>query len=482
MKILYAASEAAPFVKTGGLGDVADALPRQLAKIDDNEVVVFLPYYASIKNNPEFKLEFVTSFWMSLAWRTQYCGLFKYQEKKKGRSKKKPVTYYFIDNEYYFMRNSSYGDGDDGERFAFFSKAILESLQYIEFYPDVLHCNDWQTGFIPLLYKAFYSEIPEYSNIKTVYTIHNIEYQGKADNGFLTEVLGVDERWRGAATFDNCINAMKSAIVLCDKLTTVSPTYSHELKYAFFAHGLEEIIQENSYKLSGIVNGINTETYNPETDMRIYENYSADTISKKVENKKYLQQQLGLEVNESIPMFAVVSRLVAHKGVDLIEKVMQNIVNMNVQLVVLGTGDKQYEDTFKYYDYAHHNKVSANIKFDGTLANQIYAGADFFLMPSKSEPCGLSQIIAMRYGTIPIVRETGGLVDTVYPLNINDLSGRGFTFKTYNEFDMLDAIMRAESFYYNYDKRHKAASNLMKINFDWSESAVKYMDLYKSCF
>ncbi len=481
MKILYAASEGAPFIKTGGLGDVAGALPPQLAKIDGNEVVVFLPYYSSIKNNPEFKIEYVTSFWVSLAWRGQYCGLFKYQEKKKGRSKKKPVTYYFIDNEYYFARSQCYGEIDDGERFAFFSKAILESLNHIDFLPDIIHCNDWQTGFIPLFYKAFFSRIPRFSNIKTIFTIHNIEYQGKAANSFLTEILGIDESWRGVATFDNCINAMKSAIVLCDKLTTVSPTYSHEIKYAYFAHGLEDIIKENSYKLSGIVNGINTEVFNPEKDSKIYLNYTAEDFEKKVENKKYLQQQLGLPVNENVPMFAVVSRLVAHKGVDLIEKVLNDLVGMNIQLVVLGTGDKNFEDTFKYYDYAHHDKIAACIKFDGALANQIYAGSDFFLMPSKSEPCGLSQIIAMRYGTIPIVRETGGLVDTVYPLNINDLAGRGFTFKTYDAYDMLDAIRRAESFYYS-DKRPQAAKNLMAINFDWSDSAVKYMDLYKSCF
>lgn len=478
MNILFAASECAPFIKTGGLGDVAQALPCELAKNNDNEVVVFLPFYGNIKYSADFKPEFVSCFGVSLAWRSQYCGLFKYREK----GKKRTVTYYFIDNEYYFCRGGCYGYNDDGERFAFFSKAVLEALQHIDFHPDVIHCNDWQTGFVPLFYKAFYSDLPGYQNIRTVFTIHNIEYQGKADNSFLSEVLGVSEYWRNIVTFDNCINAMKSAIVLCDKLTTVSPTYSCEILYAYFAHGLEGILRENSYKLSGIVNGINTELYNPASDTKIYKQYSHGDISGKDENKKFLRQQLGLEQKNNTPLFAVVSRLVAHKGVDLIEKVMNDLAQMDIQLVVLGTGDKQYEDTFKYYDYAYRDKISANIKFDGTLANQIYAAADFLLMPSKSEPCGLSQIIAMRYGTIPIVRETGGLVDTVYPLNTGDLTGRGFTFKTYNEYDMLDAVRRAADFYYCTEKRAKVVDNLMKINFDWKASADKYLDLYKSCF
>ena len=474
MKILFAASEAAPFVKTGGLGDVASALPEELSKIQGNEVAVFIPYYSSIKYNKEIKAEYITSFSVSLAWRNIYCGIFKC----KKRAGRKTVTYYFLDNEYYFGRGHLYGDNDDGERFAFFSKAVLESLQHIGFYPDIIHCNDWQTGFLPLFYKAFYKNIKEYSNIKTVFTIHNIEYQGKAAGSFLSEVLGVSEYWRGVLSFDGQINAMKGAIVLCDKLTTVSPTYSHEILFAYFAHGLEEILQENSYKLSGIINGIDTKTFDPKTDKNIYKNYSHGDIAQKTENKKFLQQQLGLEVNDKIPLFAMITRFVPHKGIDLVERVIEDMAQMNIQLVMLGTGYENYENTFKYYDYAYHNKISANIKFDGPLANMIYAGADFFLMPSKSEPCGLAQMIAMRYGTIPIVREVGGLYDTVSPVNTETLSGRGFTFKTYNAYDMLDAVKRAECFFYQTEKRAAVVDNIMKEDFSWKNSASEYMKLY----
>ena len=474
MKILFAASEAAPFIKTGGLGDVASALPAELSKIQGNEVAVFIPYYSAIKYNKEIKAEYITSFTVPLAWRNIYCGIFK----AKRRIGRKSVTYYFLDNEYYFGRGHLYGDTDDGEKFAFFSKAILESLQHIGFYPDIIHCNDWQTAFLPLFYKAFYRNINEYSNIKIVYTIHNIEYQGKADPGFLPEVLGVSEYWRGVVSFDGLINAMKSAIVLCDKLTTVSPTYSHEILYAYFAHGLEKILQENSYKLVGILNGIDTKVFDPKTDKNIYKNFEHGDIALKAENKKFLQQQLGLEVSDQIPMFAMISRFVPHKGIDLVERVIEDMAQMNIQLVLLGTGYENYENTFKYYDYAYHNKISANIKFDGPLANMIYAGADYFLMPSKSEPCGLAQMIAMRYGTVPIVREVGGLYDTVPPIDMETLKGRGFTFKTYNAYDMLDAVRRAESFFYQTEKRAAVVDNIMKEDFGWKNSAKKYMNIY----
>ena len=475
MKILFAASEAAPFIKTGGLGDVASALPAELSKIRGNEVAVIIPFYSEIKQNKEYKFQYITSFSVPLAWRNIYCGVFK----AKRKTGSKTVTYYFLDNEYYFGRGHLYGDNDDGEKFAFFSKAVLEALQHIGFYPDVIHLNDWQTGFIPLFYKAFYQNISAYSNIKTVFTIHNIEYQGKADPPFLSEVLGVTEFWRGAASFDGLINAMKSAIVLCDKLTTVSPTYSHEILFAYFAHGLEKILQENSYKLVGILNGIDTKVFDPKTDKNIYKNFAHGDIAAKAENKKFLQQQLGLEVSENIPLYAMITRFVPHKGIDLVERVIDDLAQMNIQLVLLGTGYENYENTFKYYDYAYHGKISANIKFDGPLANMIYAGADYFLMPSKSEPCGLAQMISMRYGTIPIVREVGGLYDTVAPINTETLEGRGFTFKTYNAYDMLDAVKRAESFFYQTEKRIKIVDNIMKEDFSWKSSAIQYMDIYK---
>lgn len=482
MNILYAASEAMPYAKSGGLGDVAGSLPLELTKIKGTKVAVILPYYGKIKNNPDWDIEYVASFAVPLAWRQVYAGLFKATHKNKGvgKNKREDLIYYFIDNDYYFAADG-YGYYNDGERFAFFSKAVLEAIPLLDFAPDVIHLNDWQTGFIPLFLKAHYQSHGLYQNIKTLFTIHNIEYQGKANPDFRTEVLGVGDEWTNIITFDGCVNALKTAIVLSDKISTVSETYSHEICHAYFAHGLENILRENSYKLCGVVNGIDDKLYNPKTDDVIKEKFSPANLSGKEECKKYLQEKLGLEVNPDIPVFAMVSRLVGHKGLDLVDYVAHELVNMDVQLVVLGTGDKKYEDLFNFLAYTYPNKVSSNITFSATLAKEVYSGADFFLMPSKSEPCGLSQLIAMRYATIPIVRETGGLVDTVSPINTETAEGDGFTFKGYNAHDMLGAVSRAKDFYnYDKDKLKIVKKNIASKDLGWKLSAAKYMDIYQS--
>lgn len=479
MKILFAASEAAPYVKSGGLGDVMGALPPELSKNPDNEIAVVMPYYDKIKNGNFEEIEFVTSFNMPLAWRNCHVGVFKTEVKKRGAGRRKgtKVTYYFIDNESYFCRGQLYGCGDDGERFAYFSKAVLEFLQHVDFEPDIIHCNDWQCGFVPLFLKAHYSDIERYKNIRTVFTIHNIEYQGKAMPDFLENVLGVDESFRGAATQDGMINALKCAIVLCDKLTTVSETYANELSFAYFAHGLDKIISENRYKTCGIVNGIDTDLYNPAKDEKIPAKFAYNKLAGKAICKSKLQEELSLPQRD-VPIVAMITRLVKHKGLELVEWVADNLANMDIQLVVVGTGDESYEEMFKFLAYVHPETVSANIMFDAALASRVYAASDFFLMPSKSEPCGLSQLIAMRYGSIPIVRETGGLVDTVQPLNTESLEGRGFTFKLFNAHDMLGAVERAAQFYYEGEKLSKVRAKIMREDFSWEEPATKYMLLY----
>ena len=470
MTILFASSEAAPFVKSGGLGDVAQALPLELSKAKDVEVRVFIPYYKSIKDNPDIKVEFVKNFEVQVAWRKEYVGIFK------AVSRSKKISHYFIDNEHYFYRDGIYGHYDDGERFTYFSLAILEAMRQLDFFPDIIHCNDWQTALIPVLKKARYNGI--YDNARTVFTIHNIEYQGKMPNEFFRDIIGIDEYWRNLLTFDNCINFMKGAIVAADKVTTVSRTYAHEIRHAYFAHGLEKILNENAYKLEGIVNGINTDIYNPEKDETIFEKFTYSDLSGKAKNKEELQKMLGLPIRPDVPVIAMISRLVPHKGLDLVEYVMGEIMNRDVQFVVVGTGDSKYQDMFNFNAYVHNDKMSANIKFDPVLANRVYAGADMFLMPSKSEPCGLSQLIAMRYGTVPIVRETGGLWDTVPPLNTETLEGRGFTFKGYNAHDMLGAIDRCIDFYNDKNKWTKHVKNLIKYNSSWKNSVKEYLRVY----
>lgn len=470
MKILYAASEASPYIKSGGLGDVAGAFPAELAKIKDTEVCVFIPYYKKIKENPHFKTEFIKSFYVDVSWRKEYAGIFK------AVSKSKKLSIYFIDNEHYFYRENIYGYYDDGERFTFFSRAVLESVVKLGLSFDVIHANDWQTALIPVYKKALYGDI--FNNIKSVFTIHNIEYQGKMPNEFFVDVIGLSESFRNILTYDGCINLMKGAIVTADKITTVSKTYSYEIRHAYFAHGLSGILKENEYKLTGITNGINTDLYNPAKDETIFEKYTSSDLSGKAKNKAKLQKMLNLPQNPDVPMIAMISRLVGHKGLDLVKYVMGDLMKRDLQFVVIGTGEAEFEDMFNFNAMVNSDRMSSNITFDPILANKLYAGADMFLMPSKSEPCGLSQLIAMRYGTVPIVRETGGLVDTVPPLNTETLEGKGFTFKGYNAHDMLGAVDRCIAFYYDREKWNQHVKNLIKYNSSWKKSVMEYVDVY----
>ena len=472
MKIVFAASEAAPFIKTGGLGDVAEALPLALSQQKGNEVVVFLPLYKKIKENPDIKLEFVKSFAVNLAWRWQHAGLFKL------KSRKKKLQIYFIDNEQYFGRDGAYGYEDDGERFAYFSKAILESLCEMELCPDIIHVNDWQTALVPIFLNDFYRE--KLGTAKTVFTIHNIEYQGKADPYFMPDTLGLDGKRTSTVMFDGCVNFMKSAILTCDALITVSKTYASEIKYPYYAHGLADVISAHDFKLGGIVNGINTETNNPETDKALFENYNIETaLSGKIKNKTELQKKLGLPVREDVAMIGMVTRLVSHKGLDIICPILEELMNWDIQLVVIGTGDSKYEKAF--YDVAerHQDKFSFNMCFNPALASQVYAASDIYLMPSKSEPCGLSQLIAMRYGSIPVVNATGGLRDTVEPFNPETCEGTGFNFQSFNEGDLLDALRRALYVYgAEKDKWSKLIETAMRRDSSWLVPAKEYTQLY----
>ena len=476
MKIVFAASEAAPFLKTGGLGDVAEALPKALSEQKGNEVCVFLPYYKKIKENPDIKTEFVKSFAVNLAWRAQHVGVFKL------KSLKRKLKIYFIDNEYYFGgRDSVYGDGDDGERFAYFSKAILESLVELNLRPDVIHCNDWQTALIPNFLNAFYNEA--LGDVKTVFTIHNIEYQGKADPYFICDTLGLPEEYTNTMLFDGTIayRIMKGAILSCNALTTVSRTYADEIKYPYFAHGLSDVIKEHEFKLSGIVNGINTETNNPAADKALFANYNVQSFKKgKSENKRAIQEKLGLPQRDDVAVIGMVTRLVSHKGLDLVCAVIDELLNWDIQLVIIGTGDSVYENRLSAAAKRHPDKFSMNLCFDSKFASQVYAASDIYLMPSKSEPCGLSQLIAMRYGTIPVVNATGGLRDTVVPYNRESGQGVGFTFQSFNCDDMLGALRRALEIYGG-DKKawETVVTNAMNRDSSWNQSAKEYTQLYK---
>ncbi len=473
MKILFAASEAAPYIKTGGLGDVAAALPKALCQTPGTEVSIFLPYYKPLKDNPELSVELVAEFTVPLSWRNVYAGVFRATNQAGG------PQYFFIDNEYYFYRDGPiYGHYDDGERFAFFSKAILESLQYLDWYPNVIHCNDWQTALIPVFLRACYQGLEAYWPIRTVYTIHNIEYQGWASDDFVDEVLGLPQDWKGTMQFKGATNLMKAAILTADQVTTVSRTYSYEIQNPYYAHGLAHVLQAHSYKLSGVVNGIDTQIFNPATDPLIYANYTANTLEKKLENKRFLQQRLGLAIRDEVPIVIMITRLVSHKGVDLVQAVMDDLMWDDLQLVVIGTGEYEYENMFRYYAGQFPHKMSANIVFDNTLAHQAYAGGDLVLMPSKQEPCGLTQLIAMRYGTVPVVRETGGLFDTVSPFNPETMEGRGFTFKSYNAHDMLDAVRRGEELFHHPDLWSALQHNAMAYDCSWARSVEEYWQIY----
>lgn len=466
-KILFVASEARPFVATGGLADVIGSLPVALAKDPKYDIRVILPLYSDIKSETRRKMNFLGNIYVPLAWRNQYCGIFS--------CIKDGVTFYFVDNEYYFKRPGCYGYYDDGERFAFFSRSVMEILPFIEFYPDVLHCHDWQAALAAIYLKTIYCKRKEYQFIRALFTIHNIEYQGKFSMGILEDLFGISYSESNLLEFDGSINLMKGAIECCERFSTVSPTYAAEIKTAQYAHGLQDIICRNESKLTGILNGIDVESYNAATDKALFANYTAEDLSGKKVCKSELQKMLGLPVKD-VPMIAMITRLVSHKGVELVKVVAEDILHEDVQFVLLGTGDSAYEDYFKDLGKRYEGKVSANIAFNNDLSRKIYSGADIFLMPSISEPCGLSQMIASRYATIPLVRETGGLYDSIKPFKTG---GNGFTFASCNPYDMLYVVHEALDTYKNTEDWQSLMKKAITVDFSWAHSAEAYKKLYE---
>lgn len=468
MKVLFASSEAYPFFVSGGLGDVAGSLPVSLKKSKVN-IRVILPLYGEMNEEWRKKLKYITNFTVPVGWRNQYCGLFELTHQG--------VTYYFLDNEYYFKRQGLYGFYDDGERFAFFSRAILETLFYVDFSPELIHCNDWQTALVPVYLNLYYRHIEKYANIKTVFTIHNIQYQGKYGLEILEETIGIGRKDAHLVEYDGCVNYMKGALETADKISTVSPTYAKEILDPWYAHGLDDLLRKKEYKLCGIINGIDVEVYNPETDPNIIANYTVQTVQKgKAACKKDLREAFGLEQNDA-PVVGMVTRLVSHKGLDLVRHVADSIIDSGMQMVILGSGEYTYESFFQELAAQHPGKFGVKLGFVPQLARKIYAGSDMFLMPSKSEPCGLAQMVALRYGTVPIVRETGGLKDTIQ--DSGDGMGNGFTFASYNAYDMLNACKRAHEGYKNPKGWQLLVNRGMECDFSWSSSAKKYADMYK---
>ncbi|NTW72645.1 MAG: glycogen synthase GlgA [Eubacteriaceae bacterium] len=472
MKVLYVASEAVPFIKTGGLADVAGSLPAALKKSRIDARVV-LPLYSKIK--PEYRKDMVkvAEYNVDLGWRKQYAGVYKYELNG--------VIYYFIDNEFYFKRDGLYGYFDDGERFTFFSKAVAMLGKVIGFKPDVIHTNDWHSALVNLYIKDFALGDEFYHNIKTVYTIHNLKYQGIFNPVMLGEIMGLSTDYfheDGLKFYDN-VNFMKAGIVYSDALTTVSESYADEIKYPFFGEQLDGIIRQNENKLVGIVNGIDYTEHNPGKDPYIPVNYDLRSFTRKKQNKEHLQKKFGLTVDGDIPMIAMVTRLVANKGLDLVAHILDELLQDEVQFVVLGTGDKKYEDAMKYFEYKYPNKMAGRIYFNETEAHEIYAGADIFLMPSMFEPCGISQLIALRYGTVPVVRQVGGLQDTVSNYDQNTGEGNGFSFINYNAHDMLFKLKEALHFYKNKTIWNEIIKQAMKSKNDWAESSKKYKKLYE---
>ncbi len=468
MKVLFASSEAYPFAMSGGLADVAGALPKALRKRFVGCRII-LPLYSNIPEELRQKMNFICNITVPVSWRRQYCGVFE--------AHMDGVIYYLIDNQYYFNREGLYGFYDDAERYAFFSRAVLEVIPHLNFTPDIIHCNDWQTALIPVYLDAFYKNNDLYKNIKTVFTIHNIQYQGKYGDELYGDVLGLPEDRKSILEYDNCINFMKGGIQCADKVTTVSPTYSREILDPYYSHGLDAILKEFTYKLTGIVNGIDTEVYNPETDNLIYKNFSVNNIKGKAVNKQKLQEELGLPQNANTPVIGIVTRLVKHKGIDLVKCVFEELLKADVQFAILGSGEWEFESFFSEMAGKYPDKVGLKLGFNPKLAHCIYAGADIFLMPSQSEPCGLAQMVALRYGTIPIVRETGGLNDTIK--DSGDGEGNGFTFKNYNAHDMQNTVWRALQGYSDKDGWATLRKRAMLCDNSWKTSANAYIGLYK---
>lgn len=475
MQIVFASAECAPFVKTGGLGDVAGSLPAALVHAGA-EVIVMVPKYATIKDEYKAQMEHFSDFYVSLGWRNEYCGLEKLEHDG--------VTYMFIDNERYFARDYPYGFFDDGERFAFFSKAITESLQHLPagFECDILHCNDWQTALAPVFLREFYQGLPLYDRVKTVFSIHNVAFQGQFSDTVMEDILGVSHIPAAASQLrcDACsINYMLGALRYADAITTVSPTYANEIQTPEFGEGLDGVLRERSYALQGILNGIDVAGFDPATDKRIAANYTVEDRSGKAVCKAKLQEELGLEVRDDRPLMVMVTRLTRQKGLDLVMYALDRILAGGVQVAVLGTGDRDYEDGLRYFQDKYPGTMAARIEFDPALSQRMYSAADMFLMPSKFEPCGLSQIIAMRYGTLPIVRETGGLKDTVIPYNEYTGEGTGFSFSNFNGDEMGDAVFRAARLFWdNRDAWNQLVTQAMSQDFSWTRSADKYLDLY----
>lgn len=471
MKILFVTSEANPFIKTGGLADVSFALPKALHEKGE-DVRIIMPKYEDISGDFTSKMTQLATFGVSVGWRNQYCGL-------------QYLTYdgipvYFVDNEYYFKRHGCYGYFDDGERFSYFCRAVMESVKYMDdFYPDVIHCNDWQTGMVPLYLSEVYKDRPEFSKAKSIFTIHNLKYQGVFSRSVIQELLGIGEEYfsEDKIKFYDGISFMKAGIVYADKITTVSKTYAKEIQTAYYGEGLDGLIRQKSAKLVGITNGIDYSSNDPKKDKYIV-NYGLTTLKNKAVNKEMLQQLAGLPVNSDVPVIAMVTRLVKQKGLDLVTRVIEDILKMNVQLIVLGTGDNDYQDFFEYYASSYPAKIASFIQFNNAIASKVYAGSDILLMPSLFEPCGLSQMIAMAYGTLPLVRETGGLSDTVIPYNEFTGDGNGFSFTNYNAHDMLNVIEYAVSCYQDKKTWTKLVKNAMRTKFEWKTQADEYLKIY----
>ncbi|MBE6958306.1 MAG: glycogen synthase [Ruminococcaceae bacterium] len=476
MKIAIMASEGAPYVKSGGLGDVMEALPAALSRIPGNEVVLLLPYYKKIKDNPKYVTEYVGSFDVRLSWRRQYAGVMKLTGRKDG------VQVYFIDNDYYFGKRPGpiYGDCDDGERFAYFARACMEALVFLGFTPDVIQCNDWQTALVPVVLKAWYRD--RFAATRVMFTIHNVEYQGWADGYFFDDVLGLPWEFRSCLDMHGQVNMMKGAIETADMVSTVSETYARELMYPYYAHGLDNVLSHAAWKLKGITNGIDVNTFNPETDPNLPAHYNADTFAEgKAVCKAALQKEVGLREDPDAPLMVMVTRLAGHKGLDLLCYIARRLLwEENCQMLILGTGEPQFEAFFRELAAEFPDRVSAQITFNLGLAARIYAGGDIYMMPSKSEPCGLSQMNAMRYGTVPVVHATGGLRDTVPPADENGDNGLGFTFQSYNGDDFLGAMKRCLQLYHHNRDGFRALQHRDMIqDFSWNVPAGRYMELFK---
>ncbi len=472
MNVLFVASEANPFIKTGGLGDVIGALPIALKELGE-EVRVVIPNYRDINKDIKENLKYVSNCTVKVGWRVQYCGILEYEHEG--------VRFYLLDNEYYFKRSGLYGYYDDGERFAFFSRAVLEFLKHIDWNPDVIHCNDWQTSMIPVLHKLEYIKEEKFKNVKTVFSIHNLLFKGIFSPDVLAELFGYDYEpfLNGSLEHNGAVSFLKGGINYSDKVTTVSKSYAREIKTSEYGEGLDGLLQYRGMSLEGIVNGIDYKEYNPKTDKYIYINYNIEKINNKKLNKEKLQKELNLPINEEVPMIGLVSRLTNQKGCDLIVRILDELLKEDIQIVIVGTGDYIYEENFKSFSDKYPEKISSNIKFSNELAHKVYASSDMFLMPSLFEPCGLGQLIALRYGSIPIVRETGGLKDTVIPYNEYTEEGNGFGFRNYSHEELLNVIRYALNTFNNKERWNKIIKNAMEADNSWEKSAKEYLRIYK---